>query len=71
MQNPCGARPLSSLFGTVSMGKTIQTLDVLASYNLFMGSPGTVAHQGRTADAPLLNRMPRALSCGSFFVYKP
>ena len=57
MQNPCAARPLSSLFGTVSMGKTIQTLDVLALDNLFMGTPCAAAHSERTADAPTYNLM--------------
>ena len=52
MQNPCVARPLSSSFGTVSMGQTIQTLDVLALDNLFIETPCAAAHPERTADAP-------------------
>ena len=52
MQNPCDARLLSSLFGTVSMGETMQTLDVLALYNLFMKVPCGAGRQGRTAGAP-------------------
>jgi len=40
MQNSWAGRPLSSLFGTVSIGQTMQTLDALALDNLFMGTPG-------------------------------
>ena len=57
MQNPCAARPLSSLFGTVSMGKTIQTLDVLALDNLFMGIPCVAATRQELPMFPILNLM--------------
>ena len=39
MQNSCAARLLSSSFGIVSMGQSMQTLDVLALDNLFIGTP--------------------------------
>ena len=51
MQNPYAIRSLSSSFGTVSIEQTIQTLDVLALDNLFIGTPCAVAHPARTADA--------------------
>ena len=65
-----GGLPSFEFFGTVSTEQTIQTLDVLALYNLFMGSPGTVARNGRTADAQTLTRMPRNLGCRKLFCKK-
>ena len=53
MQNPCAACPLLSLFGTVYMGQTIQTLDVLALYNLFMGTPARWAARKEQPMPPL------------------
>ena len=56
MQNSCAARLLSSSFGTVSMGQSMQTLDVPALDNLFIGTPCAMS-PARTADASLLNLM--------------
>ena len=44
MKNSCAARLLSSSFGTVSMGQSMQTLDVLALDNLFIGTPCAMSH---------------------------
>ena len=57
MKKPVRHALLSSSFGTVSMGQTIQTLAVLALDNLFMETPCAAAHPARTVDAFPLNVM--------------
>ena len=70
MQNYCVARPLSSSFGTVSMGKTIQILDVLALDNLFIGAPCVAVHPARTADAAPHHVMTMSQAVCLFSLYK-